>query len=824
MPPDAIAVRGARENNLQGVDVDLPRGRLVVVTGASGGGKSSLLMGTVFAEGRRRFLATLPAAARAAAGPLRRPKVDRVAGLPPVVAVSQAMTRAARRSTVATLTELADSLALLFARAGTAHCVDCGRALQAQTIDQIAGRLLALPERTKLILLAPMRDAADAGDATDATDAAETLARIQAEGFVRVRIDGALHETDEAPPVSESSRIEAVVDRLVVKPGIEERLRESLDLAVEQGQGRCVVTEIVPGGDRAGNDVAHSVRFACPDCGVSYPDPEPRLFRFQSPYGACPRCRGYGLIEDDDGRESTCPACDGARLQPMARAVTLGEANLPDVLTRCPSDVAAWAGSLASDDPIAAAAIALVVPEVVSRCGTLDRLGLGYLSLDRRGRTLSGGELQRTRLVAALGSGLTRVAYLLDEPTAGLHPADTDRLLDSLRTLRDAGNTVAVIEHDESVIGAADWIIEIGPSGGRDGGQLVYAGQPRVTEGSVEPPPAPDSPTDGPMLSLRGVRVRTLDAIDVAIPVGQLTGLCGLSGSGKSTLLHDAIAPAVRTVLEDELVDPAICASATVPDEIVEVLLVTQDAAGRSPRSTPATLLGLWGLVRKVFARTRIARLRGYDAARFSFNAADGTCPQCRGRGTVRLRSTLLADETQTCPQCDGRRFDEATLEVTFKGLTLADVLGLTMSEAADVFDQIERLAHPLRWAERFGLGSLTLGQPADTLSGGERQRLRLLRTLVRGGQYEGGTLFLLDEPTAGLHRGEVDRLIALLRELTAAGHTLVVIEHHPRLLAACDRLIELGPGAGPDGGRIIFTGTPRELAVADTPTGRAMR
>ena len=848
-----IAVRGARENNLKALDVDIPRGQLTVVTGASGGGKTSLLMGTLFAEGRRRFLRTLPAAARKVVGRIPRPRFDSLTGLPPVVAVSQGLSRASQRSTVATLSELSSVLALLFARAGRAHCPGCGDRLQAQTVDQIARQILARPERTKVVVLAPLVDRSD-DEPIEA--AADLLQRIEAAGFVRVSVDGDLFEVGDAPPLDDGQPhdVAAVVDRLIVKPGIEERLRESLDLAVEHGEGRCHVQVL---GDEPATEM-FSVRFACGRCGISYPDPEPRLFRFQSPYGACDRCRGYGLLTDDDkdeqgepsepgeddrqhvsqshgdsGDERVCPACEGTRLQPFARAVTLAGETYPQVLARCPSEVAAWLAPLAgpsfvADDAIGAAAIELLLPDVLRRCETMDELGLGYLTLDRRGPTLSGGERQRVRLVAALGSGLTSVAYLLDEPTAGLHPSDTRRLLSGLRRLQNDGNTVAVIEHDEDVAAAADWVVEIGPEGGRQGGELVAVGPPPKDDDRAAQTPAAVSPSPPPRpshlpesLTLSDVRARTLQGFDLSLPAGELIGVCGVSGSGKSTLVHEVIGPAVLAVLDGQPVPPQLAASCDVPASIEAVATVGQDTAGRSTRSTPATLLGLWGLVRKTLARTRVARLRGYDAAHFSFNAGAGACRGCRGRGSIRHRSTLLADERLPCPQCSGRRFDEATLEVTFKGHTAADLLAMTIAEAADLFENIAKLHHPLSEAVSFGLGPLALGQPADTLSGGELQRLRLLRVLAR--RQVVSTLFLLDEPTSGLHRGEVDRLAQLLHRLLEAGHTVVVIEHHLRLLAACTTVLELGPVGGPGGGRLLFQGPPEELRTQATPTGRAM-
>ena len=797
-PAPSIQVRNARTHNLRGVDADLPRNRLVVVAGPSGSGKSSLLFDTVFAEGRRRVLETLPASARAAAGMLRRPDVDSVRGLPPTVAIRQAEGRAGKASTVGTLTDVDETLRLLFAREGQAHCPECGEPLAAQGVSAVVASILAMPERTKLILHAPL-----ARDETG--DHVETVERAVRDGFVRVRVDGKTLEAGDVPPLAreEPHTVEAVVDRLIVKPGIEERLRESVDLAIETGGGTLVVTTL--DAEKNETDRLLSTRFACGRCDVSYPDVDPRTFSFRSPYGACEACRGSGETED-----GVCGVCGGDRIGPLGRAVRLGGHGVAGVRRMRPAGVRAWLDSLDGG-----AALRRCHDDVARRLAAMESLGVGYLSLDRGGRTLSGGELQRSRLVAALAGGLSGVAYVLDEPSAGLHPADTRRLLEAMRSLVDAGASVLAVEHDAAVADAADHVLLLGPEGGEAGGTVVYEGPPsgRPAPEAIEPPApaaaAAETITFGPLT------LNNLDGVSASFPVGRLTGVCGVSGSGKSTLVDAGLVPAMK-----EAVAGGDSPLLSGHESVARVVNVGQSPLGRSPRSCPATVLKVWSPIRAAFARTRLARLRGFEAGRFSFNDPDGRCPTCEGRGEVLLRTPLLPTAGVECPDCRGRRFNPATLAVTFKDQSAGDVLAMTVREAAGLFENLSKIAGPLRTAVEAGLGYLRLGQPSSTLSGGEAQRLRLARELSAADPSP--TLFALDEPTAGLGPGEVARLVAILRRLTAAGHTVVAVEHDPAFLAACDRLIELGPGAGPDGGRVIATGTPAEVAAnPGSVTGR---
>lgn len=805
-----IAVRGARTHNLKDVDVDIERGRFTVVTGPSGSGKSSFAFDTVFAEGRRRFLETLSLSARQMAGQFPRPDVDRISGLPPAVAVGRALGRPTRLSTVSTLTGIDEQLRVLFARIGQAHCPSCEQPLSTRSVGEISDKLATLPERTKLVLLAPVvRD--------EAGDHAEQLEQIVRDGFVRVRVDGAMAEAVEVTPLDPEKRhsIEIVVDRLIVKPGFEQRLRESLDLTVEHGNGACIVTVI--DGNRNEQDVYESTRFACAPCSLSYPDLDPRTLSFESPYGACASCRGTG--RSDEG--SVCTSCEGDRVNLFARAVRLGGMSLPELRRQPPASVKVWLSSLNDDgglDPVECGVLSRVAHEIESRLSGMERLGLFYLTLDRGGRTLSGGELQRARLVNVVSAGLQRVLYVLDEPTSGLHPRDTAGLLSVIDDAVDSGATVLAVEHDPTVIDAAETVLTFGPGGGSDGGRLVD-GRPR--HASVGLSRSDDARLNAPehVLSVRGARLRTLRDTDVDLPLGRLVGIAGVSGSGKTTFARDVLAAGVRLHLAESPLPKALA------DEIGGVELISglstldQSPAGKSPRSCPATLIGVWSLIRQLLSRTKLARLRGYQPARFSFNNRDGQCSKCRGRGVEILRVRFLPPAVAQCSSCGGGRFEPETALVRFKQHSVADLLRLTIDEAVELFANVERIASKLRVARDAGLGYLQLGQSAATLSGGESQRLKLVQVLTRSSQQK--QLFVLDEPTTGLAESDVLRLTALFRSLVTAGHSVVCVEHNLSLLAACDHVIEFGPGPGPDGGSVIAEGRLGDYP-SSTPTGDA--
>lgn len=818
-PHDTIQVRGARTQNLKNVDVDIPRGKFVVISGPSGSGKSSFVIDTIFAEGRRRFLETLSFSARQIAGQLARPDVDSVTGLPPTVALGTASGRPTRLSTFSTLTKVDDSLRLLFARVGQAHCPSCGEALSTRSVDDIVRGVLRLPERTKLVIHAPLAQA-------EKGDHHELLAQVVRDGFVRVRVDGSTYDAADVPQLDESKphTIDAIVDRLIVKSGFEERLRESLDLAIEHGRGSCIVTRLDT--DRNEHDRLESTRFACVACDVSYPDLDPRALSFESPYGACDNCRGTG--EEGDQQ---CSSCDGDRVQPFARRVLLAERSLPDIRRCRPEELMSWFREVEAalrHDPIAAAIVAKVSVPITRRLDVIAKLGLDYISLDRIGRSLSGGELQRSRLVNGLASGLTGVCYVLDEPTSGLHHRETKSLLDVLQTLANKRSTVLAIEHDPTVIRHADQLLMFGPTGGDAGGILQYTGSP--DQCTIETP-ASQSATRiernannaalASSLVVRNAKLRNLNNVTVSIPLEKLVGIAGVSGSGKTTFARDVLAAGLRRLLAGEAVDAALVGSFEGYDAFDAVSVLDQTAAGRSPRSCPATVLGIWSSIRQVLAKTKVARLRGYDSKRFSFNNPEGQCPHCRGQGRVRVQVKFLPPTSVCCVVCDGKRFEPTTLSVAFKGYSAGQILNATIDESLNLFGNLSRIAKPLQLASDIGLGYLKLGQPSDTLSGGESQRLKLIQVLTKNSAPK--NLFVLDEPTAGLSFREVPRLAAIFRRLVGAGHTVVCIEHNLQLLSECDHVIEFGPGAGPNGGHVVASGTLCELAgQADSPTGKA--
>jgi excinuclease ABC subunit A len=943
--PEWIRVRGAREHNLHNLDIDLPRDRLTVLTGPSGSGKSSLAFDTLFAEGQRRYLETLRTDTRAWFEQLQRPDVDVVEGLPPTLSVEQHAGSARPRSTLATLTEIHDHLRLLWARAGTPHCYQCGTPIRKQSAAQIVRQTLALENGRKVLILAPVVRGRKG-------EHKEVFQQLRRAGFLRARVNEVLTEIRDSPPLNprQSHTIDLVVDRLVIRDGIQARLTESIETAVKHGQGAVIITQI---DDGDWHDRLYSTRYACPNCGISYGELEPRDFSFNNPYGACPRCDGLGQVwefdpdllipdrrssaekvvarlrgkpasklaaadkralgalaeafgqktgtlladwppeaveallhgtdrstppwpglipdlrrrlekaETEEDREAIlayagylpCPECGGARLNREARSVRFAGKALHEVTALTVDEARAFfeasggrAGGVSplregAEDSQGADAPGspeervqtLVITEVLHRLRFLQEVGLGYLTLDRPAPTLSGGELQRARLATHLGAGLLGVCYILDEPTVGLHPRDTHRLLTALRGLQERGNTVLVVEHDEEVIRQADYLVDIGPGAGKHGGRVVARGTVEevlrdpdsltaryLREGPGHGARSAPRPA-GPSLTIFGARHHNLKGIDVSFPLGRLVCVTGVSGSGKSSLARDILGNAARRHVGLTAPRPGAHDRIKGLEHIDKVIEVDQSPLGRSPRSSAATYTGVFDEVRKIFTATREAKVRGYTASRFSFNVKGGRCEECQGQGVRKVALHFLPDLTVPCPVCRGRRFNRATLEIRYRGLSIADVLDLSVADALDFFANFPAVVRPLRALADVGLGYLTLGQPSSHLSGGEAQRVKLAAELAR--TATGKTLFLLDEPTTGLHFADVDNLVGVLRRLVEPGNTMVIIEHHPDVIAAADWVIDLGPEGGAAGGYLVAAGTPEEVACCpESVTGRYLR
>lgn len=851
---DAIIIQGARTNNLRGIDLRIPRDKLVVITGVSGSGKSSLAFDTLFAEGQRRYLESLSTYTRQFLNQLERPDVDRIRGLPPTISVEQSAGSARVRSTLATTTELYDYLRLVFARAGTAHCSKCGKTVTQQTVRQIVTQILKLPERTKIMVLAPMVRGRKGQHKA-------VFEKISKEGFVRARIDGEIVDIAEPPELNKNKThtIEAVIDRIVIKDGVDQRLRESIELAVRHGDANCLVTCQTDGGWQ---DKLFSTRFACADCELGFPSLEPGSFSFNSPYGACSTCDGLGLVEVAAESESedkagttmvSCAECDGSRLNPFSRAVTVAGNRIETILKMSVSEAVVWFSKLADsksefksqfESVEQIAVVESASPQIVNRLTFLERVGLGYLNLNRTARSLSGGEFQRARLAGCLGSGLTGVCYILDEPTIGLHARDTERLITLLNELRDQGNTVIVVEHDVDMIRAADWLIDIGPGAGQHGGELIFSGTTdqaarldsatgRFLRGVIEASdvdPKDVIPVDEiteDALKVNGAVLHNLKNVSIAIPLQQLVAVTGVSGSGKSSLVMKTLVPAVRQAVIKRRVPDFVSIEGVVEGisgiaKLNRIVEVDQSPIGKSGRSNPATYCGIWDNIRKLYAKVRESKLRGYTARRFSFNAKEGRCAECKGQGQQRIEMNFMPDMFVECSICRGDRFNRQTLAIRFRGKSVADVLKMRIDEAADFFVNQDSIHRVLKIMNDVGLGYLGLGQPSPTLSGGEAQRIKLASELANGTTSR--TLYVLDEPTTGLHGADVARLIDVLKRIVARGQSVVVIEHSLEVINAADHVIDMGPDGGEQGGTIVATGSVAEIAESNGPTGLVLR
>jgi excinuclease ABC subunit A len=855
---DAIQVRGARTHNLQNVDVDIPRNRLVVITGVSGSGKSSLAFDTLLAEGQRQYVQSLSMYARQFFEQMERPDVDHIEGLQPTIAIDQKPAAPNPRSTVGTITEIYDYLRLLMSRAGTVLCPKCDTPISQQTLAEIEQTIRGLPDNTRVMLLAPLVRGRRGAHR-------DVLEAIQKAGFVRARIDGIIYPLDEIPKLAQQKLhdIEAVVDRLVIREGIDARLGESVRLAARHGEGVVIVVYQPPGDATAASGKSAeqqwqervlNTRYACPRCGTSIGEIEPRTFSFNSPYGACPTCHGLGVISADgaagverqraargngsggpvaaqpqapDETAEICPDCQGTRLRPEARACRLGGLAIHEITGLPVTAAIAFFHELTfADDqrPVAEP----IVAEIQRRLAFLDRVGTDYLTLDRAADTLSGGERQRVRLATGIGSGLVGVLYLLDEPSIGLHPRDNDRLIAALRDLQQQGNTVVVVEHDEALMRSSDHLIDMGPGAGHLGGRVIAHGAPEAVaklessltgaylagRAEISVPAQRRQPTKARTLQLSGATAHNLQDLNVEIPLGLFVCVTGVSGSGKSSLVVDTLARTLARKLHAAEARPAPYRGLRGVNHLDRLVEVDQSPIGRTPRSNPATYTGIWDDIRRVFAGTKQARQRGYAAGRFSFNAKGGRCEACEGQGVRRIAMNFLPDLEVTCPVCHGARFNRQTLSVRYRERSIADVLAMSIEEAAEFFENHESIRRVLATLVDVGLGYLTLGQPSTTLSGGEAQRIKLATELSRGGI--GHTLYILDEPTTGLHSDDIRRLLAVLNRLVDQNNSVLVIEHNLDVIKTADWVIDLGPEGGAGGGRVVAAGTPEEVAQCE--------
>jgi len=830
-----IVIQGARVHNLKNIDLVIPRDQLVVITGVSGSGKSSLAFDTLYAEGQRRYLESLGADMRQMLKQMAKPDVDRIDGLSPAIAIRQDAATYNPRSTVGTLTDIYDFLRLLFARVGQTYCVNCGREVHAQSIEQITDRILALPAGSRLLILAPVKFSAGG--------AGKSLGELARQGFTRVMLDGESYELDGEIPeaLRNASQLDLVVDRLALRAGVEKRLADSLEVAARAGQQSIKVGIIDDDATAAPEPLVFSRRFACVDCGTTPVEITPSLFSFNSPEGACVACKGTG-IEVARGRRvvdaadaEPCLDCRGTRLRKESLAVRIAGQDIASLSSAAIADNLSFfnALELARERRTVGQTI---VSEISSRLRCMSELGLDYLNLNRPTTTLSGGELQRVRLATQIGSSLAGVLYVLDEPSVGLHQKDNDLLIGLLRRLRDAGNSVLVVEHDPETIGAADYIIDMGPGAGVMGGEVVVCGTPAVikqerrsltgqylTRAATIPRPLRRRSGNGKFLRISNVRQRNLKNVTVAFPIGAMSCVTGVSGSGKSTLVMEALCRAVSQRLRKGRREVADLPQISGWQNFDRVIPIDQSPIGRTSRSNPATFVGVHDHLRDLFAQVPEARVRGFKAERFSFNTKGGRCETCQGEGVTRVEMHFLPEMQVICESCKGRRYNRETLDVKYKGLSIADVLDLTVRQAEALLHAVPPIHERLGMLREVGLGYLTLGQAAVTLSGGEAQRLKLARELAR--RSTGKTLYLLDEPTTGLHFDDVKQLLDLLNRLTDLGNTMIIVEHNLEVIKCADFVVDLGPSGGMAGGYVIAIGTPEDIVAAqDSATGRYLR
>ncbi len=922
---NSIKIKGARAHNLKNINVEIPRDKLVVITGLSGSGKSSLAFDTIYAEGQRRYVESLSAYARQFLGQMDKPDVDNIEGLSPAISIDQKTTSHNPRSTVGTVTEIYDYLRLLYARAGRPHCPKCGKPITQQTVDQMIDKIMEQPERTKMLIMAQVVRGKKG-------EHKKILEHIRREGYVRVRIDGEVHDISEDIQLEKNKKhtIDVVIDRLVVREGIEGRLADSLETALKLGNG-VVYIQIV-----AGELLMFSENFACVDCGISLPEITPRMFSFNNPYGACPVCMGLGShrefdehlvipnkalslgegvfaplsknrnaysmcvmdavlkeygytldtpwkdidkstqklllhgagsekfrfhytnmfgeykeynvafegvlpmlkrryqeTESEEMRESyadymteiPCPACHGARLKPETLAITVGGLNIAELTAMTIREADEFLEKIELT-PREFKIANQILKEIHARLNFLLNVGLDYLTLSRSAGTLSGGEAQRIRLATQIGSGLQGVLYVLDEPSIGLHQRDNNRLLATLKKLRDLGNTLIVVEHDEDTMYAADNIIDIGPGAGANGGRVVAQGTAKeimqvpesitgqyLSRRKYIPVPAKRRSGNGKFIEIIGAKENNLKNIDVRFPLGTLTLVTGVSGSGKSTLVNEILYKGIASKLYRVKGKPGKHKAIKGLANIDKIIDIDQQPIGRTPRSNPATYTGVFDAIRELFSQTAEAKMRGYKAGRFSFNVKGGRCEACKGDGILKIEMHFLPDVYVPCEVCKGARYNRETLEVRYKGKNISEILDMTINEAVDFFQNVPRIVRKLQVIKDVGLGYIKLGQPATTLSGGEAQRVKLATELAK--RSTGKTLYILDEPTTGLHTADIHKLLGILQRLVDGGDTVVVIEHNLDVIKTADYIIDLGPEGGDKGGTIVASGRPEDIVKA---------